>query len=125
MSRSQQALNVALKDSLFDPDRPDDKVVQVRRSESKSLYRVFLYLDGPDLPFVNRVTYRLHETFSPNTRTVARTPSNPRCKFDMWTWGVFTAVAVIEDQQNRTFRMSHYLEYAGQLSDKNLAYKTT
>jgi len=125
MSRSQQALNLVLKDSLFDPDRPDDKVVQVRRSESKPLYRVFLYLDGPDVPFVNRLTYKLHETFSPNTRTVARTPSNPRCKFDMWTWGVFTVVAVIEDKQGRTFTMSHYLEYTAQLSDKNLAYKTT
>ena len=121
----QRTLNIVVRDSLFDPDRPDDKVVQVRRSGGKSLYRVFLYLDGLDLPFVNRVTYKLHETFSPRERTVARSPSIPRCKIDIWTWGVFTVVAVIEDRQGRTFTMSHYLEYAAQLSEANLQYKTS
>src|SRR5262245_46424336 len=121
----QRALNIVVKDSLFDPDRPDDKFVQVRRSGGTSLYRVFLYLDGLDVPFVNRVTYKLHETFSPRERTVTRSPSTTRCKIDIWTWGVFTVVAVIEDKQGRTFTMSHYLEYAAQLSEANLQYKTS
>ena len=122
---AQRALNVAVKDSLFDPDRPNDKVVQVRKVDGTSLYRVFLYLDGLDLPFIKLVTFKLHETFSPNTRTVSRSPANQRCKIDIWTWGVFSVMAVIEDKQGRTFTKSHYLEYAAQLSDSNLEYKTT
>ena len=124
--RAERGLNVSVKDSLFDPDRPDERVVPLRRSTSgPALYRVFLYLDGPDLPFVNRVTYKLHETFSPNTRTVSRTPSNPRCKIDIWTWGVFTIVAVTEDKQGRAFTMSHPLEYASQISEAGVEFKTT
>ena len=122
----ERGLNVRVADSLFDPDRPINKIAQVRRSTGKRpLYRVFLYLDGPDLPFVSKVTYRLHETFVPNTRTVARTISNPRCKIDIWTWGVFDVHGLIEDKQGRTFTMSHYLEYAAHLREGDIEFKTT
>ena len=122
----KRGLNVVVRDSLFDPERGSERVVQFRRSSpDHTLYRVFLYLDGLDLPFVNLVTYQLHETFSPNTRTVARTPSNPRCKIDIWTWGAFTVRAVIEDKQGRTWTMTHQLEYVTQLSEANLQYKAS
>lgn len=38
---------------------------------------------------------------------------------------MFTGVAVIEDKQGRIFTTSHYLEYAAQLSEANLQYKTS
>jgi len=122
----RRGLNVTVRDSLFDPDRSGENVAQIRRStHGKSLYRVFLYLDGPDLPFVRRVTYRLHETFDPNTRTMDRTVSNPRCKLDIWTWGVFTVRAVVEDKQGRTFAMSHHLEYGSHLNEPDIEFKST
>lgn len=121
-----RGLNVRIVDSLFDPDRPSEKVAQVReRSSSRPLYRVFLYLDGPDLPFVRQVTYKLHETFSPDTRTVVRDISNPRCKFDIWTWGVFEVRAIVEDKQGRTFSKSRPMEYASQVSDPDVQFRST
>ncbi|MBM3819301.1 MAG: hypothetical protein FJW14_09850 [Acidimicrobiia bacterium] len=121
-----RGLNIRVVDSLFDPDRPSDKVAQVRqRTSSRPLYRVFLYLEGPDLPFVQQVTYKLHETFSPDSVTVVRDISNPRCKFEIWTWGVFEVRAVIEDRQGRTFSTSRYLEYASQVGDPEVHFKKT
>jgi len=122
----QRGLNIIVRDSLFDPDRPGEQVARVRRTEGKRpLYRVFIYLDGPDLPFVKKVTYALHQTFSPNTRTVSRSISNPRCKLEIWTWGVFAVRATVLDKQSRTFTMTHALEYASALKDSNIEFQTT
>jgi hypothetical protein len=122
----ERALNVAAKDSLFDPDRPGENIAYVRRSSgSRPLYRVFLYLDGLDLPFVKSATYRLHETFKPSTRTVTRSLSNPKCKLEIWTWGVFTVSVSLEDRQGRLSTLSHHLEYARHISDPNVEYRTT
>jgi len=57
--------------------------------------------------------------------TVVRDISNPRCKFEIWTWGVFEVRAVIEDRQGRTFSTSRYLEYASQVGDPEVHFKKT
>lgn len=124
--KQDRALNITIKDSLFDPDRRFERFVQVRRTgESRPLYRVYLYLEGTDLPFIQRVTYELHPTFSPRTLTVDRSLSNPFCKIDIWTWGIFTVHADLEDRQGRTSRISHHLEYASDLRESDLQYKTS
>lgn len=104
-------LNVEVKDSIFDPDSTD-RTALVRNSDSeKPLYRVFLYLDGPGLPYVNAATYVLHPTFKNPSRLVYRTPSNPRCKLELWTWGLFTVQVVISNSEGQMYTLSHDLQY--------------
>lgn len=116
-------LNVEVKDTVFDPDLPRSsrKKVQIRQEKGTRYYKVWLYLDGVDLPYVESVTYTLHETFRNPNRTVRRTPSNPNCQLVIWTWGVFVVKARILDKRDLTYELSHRLEYAQQLpSDEDL-----
>jgi transcription initiation factor IIF auxiliary subunit len=107
----REALTVDVKDSPFDPDL-SELVIRVRQTPSdQPLYQVFLYLDGPDLPFVRSVTYRLHPTFASPVRTVARTARNPRCKLAIWTWGLFEVTATIVDKEGQEYLRSHQLDY--------------
>jgi transcription initiation factor IIF auxiliary subunit len=102
---------LVVKDSLFDPDAAQP-IAQWRNPQSDSpYYRVFLYLDGTRLPYINAVTYVLHQSFDNPTRQVVRTPANPHCKLELWTWGVFQIQAVVTDQQGTMLTLSHDLQY--------------
>ena len=102
---------VEVRDSLRDPDFPDG-TPQWRNPESdKPLYRVFLYLEGPGLPYVTAVTYVLHHTFREPTRKILRTVSNPRCKLELWTWGLFRVQAIVSDQEGNMLTLTHDLQY--------------
>ena len=123
MASVKRTLSVIFKDSLFDPDS-SEKIAQYREQPSgQPLYRVFLYLDGPDLPFVESVTFRLHETFSPPTRRVTRSLTNPHCKIAIWTWGVFTAEAVVVGKTGGELELSHRLQYGNQISNPDIKFK--
>jgi hypothetical protein len=104
--------SVVVKDSIFDPDS-SDRTAQWRDPASDNpLYRVFLYLDGPGLPYINAVTYVLHPTFKDPTRQVLRTPANPHCKLELWTWGLFRVQAIVTDQQGNMLNLPpHDLQY--------------
>lgn len=108
-------LDIEVEDSIFDPDSDPglpDRTARWRNPESqKPLYRVFLYLDGRDLPYVSDVVYLLHPTFKDRTREVFRTPENPRCKLTLWTWGLFRVEVIVRDKQGNQFNFSHYLQY--------------
>ena len=103
---------VEVKDSIIDPDATDRTALWRNPSSDKPLYRVFLYLDGPGLPYVNAVTYVLHPSFKDPTRQVFRTPANPRCKLEMWTWGLFRVQAIVTDHQGNMVTLSHDLQYS-------------
>ncbi len=107
----QEQLAVDVKDSAFDPDATGHTILVRNKSADQPLYRVFLYLDGPDLPFVDSVQYELHPTFTNPTRTVSRTPANPRCKLEIWTWGLFQVTATIRDRKGRTHVRYRDLQY--------------
>ncbi len=117
-------LNVQVKDTVFDPDLPPSapKKVNVREQEGTTYYKVWIYLGGEDLPYVESVTYTLHETFRNPERTVRLTPSNPNCELVIWTWGVFTVKAKIFDKRGLTFEVSHYLTYDKELPPNDDAY---
>src|SRR5258706_6577112 len=106
-----QALQVEVKDSAYDPDATEQKILVRKGTDGRTLFRVFLFLAGPDLPFVESVTYILHPTFPDPSRTVPRTPSNPNCKLEIWTWGGFDVNAVIVDKSGFSFRLTHTLQY--------------
>ena len=116
MAAVKRTLSIEVRDSLFDPDCTDRVALFRRRPSGDTLYRVFIYLEGPDLPFVNEVTYRLHETFSPPTRAITRSVSNSRCKITIWTWGIFTVRATIGDKTEGQITITHDLTYGQQIS---------
>ncbi len=103
-----------LKDSLFDPDSPDQTPRWRNPRSDKPLYRVFLYLDGPGLPYVNAVTYVLHPTFKEPTRQVFRTYANPHCKLELWTWGLFRVQAIVTDRDGNMLTLTHNLQYSSE-----------
>jgi len=122
-------LKIQIKDSVFDPDIADrggkDQRVLIRRTNGRTLYRIFLYLDGPGLPFVDFVTYLLHPTFSPPQQSVSRTPRNPLCKLEIWTWGIFEVNARVLDKTGATYQLVHPLEYEREISRKGVAFSTS
>src|SRR6266852_4678341 len=113
--------SIEVKDSVLDPDSTE-RIAPVRNpKDQRPLYRVFLYLDGPGLPYVNAVTYILHPTFKEPTRQVIRAPANPRCKLEMWTWGLFRVQAVITDRQGGMVTLSHDLQYSKEFPEVKFA----
>ena len=74
----QQDINLRVFDTAVDPTA-EEKIVYYRPGADRPLYRVWIYVDGPDLPFVDSVTYRLHPTFKEPERTVPRT-TVPYCE---------------------------------------------
>jgi hypothetical protein len=119
----QRPLDLKVRDSLFEPGTSDRKVYLDNEKPDLVFYRVWLFLEGRDLPYVSRVTYHLHETFRDPVRVVPRTASNPNCALDIWTWGVFRVLALVEDKRGSTVELSHKLTYANQLKE-DLEYKT-
>jgi hypothetical protein len=115
----QNQLNVEVRESVFDPDLPEghpERKVQVRQSEdSRPFYKVWFYLHGKELPYVQRTTYRLHETFEDPVRVVERSPTNPNCKLVVWTWGLFDVVVAIEDKTGRIYETIHRMRYDEEL----------
>lgn len=120
-------LDIVVRDSVFDPNlSPSDPVrkVHVRKiSEDTYYYKVWLYLEGKDLPYIDNVTYVLDETFSDPNRNVSRTPANPNCQLVIWTWGLFTVNIMITDKKGNVYRMDHKLSYQKQLPSDSKEYK--
>ncbi len=113
---------IEVKDSVLDPDSTV-RIAQVRNpSGDKPLYRVFLYLDGLRLYKVKAVTYVLHSTFKEPTRQVYRTPDNPRCKLEVWTWGLFRVQAIISDVDGNMTTLSHDLQYNKEFSASDVKF---
>lgn len=112
--------DIALRDSVIDPQAPSDKVRY--KDRKRPLYRVYLYLDGPDLPYVRAATYELHETFKNRFLRVERTMSNPMCKASIWTWGIFTVKAIVETKTGDTITLEHRLTYGDELQNEKLNF---
>ena len=108
-----------VKDSVLDPDSSDRSIryQPLVQDDDRALYRVFVYLDGPALPFVESVTYTLHETFPDRTRTIRRTPANPSCKLEIRTWGTFEVIAEVLEKSGRSFRLTHPLTYDREIKE--------
>ncbi len=105
-------LQIEIRDSVFEPDSKNCKILKKSgNGTGRDLYRVFLYLDGLDLPLVRSVVYHLHSSFKQDTHRITRTPSNPNCKFIIWTWGTFVVRAEIEDLEGRTHKISRELSW--------------
>ena len=107
-------LNIQVKDTLFDPNVPSDieRKVHVRREENDTFYyKVWIYLEGNDLPYVDYVTFTLDTTFPDPVRVISRSPSNPNCQLVIWTWKIFTLKAVITDKRGYSYEVEQRLTY--------------
>lgn len=121
----EKQLNIEVKDSLFDPDLPKSlaSVVNVHSlrtgtatpAQGKKYYKVWLYLEGHDLPYLDRVTYTLHRSYTPPTLTLRRTPSNLRCKVAILASGVFKVKATLWDKRGFSRLVTHELSYTQEL----------
>ena len=119
----QKHLNIELKDTIFDPSRHGGQAnVYVRKKRGRNHYKVWIYLEGHDLPYVESVTYTLHQTFKNPVRRVPRSPANPNCTLEIWTWGVFLVKAMIMDKQGFSYRVSHQLTYDKQFPTEKDRY---
>ena len=76
---------------------------------------MWLYLRGCDLPYVRGVTYRLHPTFPQPERFVARTPANPNCSLELWTWGVFEVEAIVDTKDGEQLSLTRSMSYDREL----------
>lgn len=112
---------IVVHDSLIDPDTGDRTALWRNPNSDKPVYRIFLYLDGPGLPYVNAVTYVLHPTFKEPTRQVTRSPANPRCKLEVWTWGLFRVQAIVTDRQGDMITLAHDLQYSKEFQEVKFA----
>lgn len=126
MDLSASNLDVVVKDSVFDPlgSSPDtaEKIVRVRIKDNRTLYRVWMYLEGNDLPFVDNVTYTLHPSFAERVFRVPRSSTNPNCSLVIWTWGTFEVNVRIEDKKGRVYEVIHPLTYDEQLQRKDIKF---
>ena len=118
-------------DSLFNPYEEPVKgekrkayyrKIKNQKGQETVLYKVWLCVDGPDLPFVDSVTYHLHPTFPNPVKTVMCSPENPKAAIHIWTWGIFTVEVTIKDIRGRLMETSHYLTYDRALRDENIEW---
>jgi transcription initiation factor IIF auxiliary subunit len=116
-------LDIEVRDTVLDPNLPPSAVRKIhfrKEGEDTYYYKVWLYLAGRDLPYVESVTYTLDETFPNPNRTVRRTPSNPNCQLVIWTWGLFTVKATIVDKKGFSYEVMHELSYDKELTSDHL-----
>jgi hypothetical protein len=103
-------LELEVQDTPFDPSARE-RIVLTRAVDGQTLYRVFVYLTGRDLPFVKRATYSLHPSVSGTPQAVARTPANPDCRLILWLWGTFPLSVVVEDLKDGTHELQYKLQF--------------
>ena len=121
-------IDVQLKHSVFNPGLPPSdpsNKVQVRpETDDTYYYRVFLYVDGYELPYVESVTYTLDDSFPNPEQIVRRTPANPICQLVVWTWKeLFTVVATIVDKKGNSYRITHDVSYVSELPQAEDRYE--
>ena len=111
---AERAFDLQVRSSCFDPDSTQGRI-QVREQGDAPLYRVFLFLAGRDLPYVESVTYVLHPTFPNPRRTVRRTPTNPLCKLEAWAWGEFAMTSEIVLKTGDTVAVGHQFAFSDEV----------
>lgn len=116
-------LNLQVKDSLFDPNLPlSEAKVYVRKKDGKKYFKVWLYLEGGDLPYVENVTYALHRSIPNPVQRVDRTPANPNCALTFWTFGAFVVKATILDKKGFSYHVGNRLTYEKQFPTEKEKY---
>ena len=98
-------------DSAIHTEHGDKHVYTRTRRSGREHYKVDLYVDGFDLPYVESVTYQLHDTFPNPTRRMRRTSANPDCRLTIWTWGLFLVGVTVHLKSGERINLDHDLIY--------------
>lgn len=106
---------ITIVDTAIDPstasDRAGTREVRYQKAAGRDLYKVWIYLDGPDVPFVRAAIYELHPSFAQRVHTVSRTVANPSCALIIWTWGIFDVKATLRMKSGESVELTHKLSY--------------
>ena len=112
-----RAYDIGVKDSLVDPDGTmgDEPRIPFVKRGNQYAYTVYLYLTGAHRYMVEQVTYRLHESYSPNVYTVARTALNPTCKLKLTAYGAFRVQAEVRMSNGTVLAVHHSMGFTQQM----------
>jgi len=114
----KRSYNLFIQDSLFDPSDPKaalGKTATYKKypgPDSKVLYKVWVFLDGRDMPFVQSVQYHLHPSFRNTQYQIDKSHSNPNFALVIWTWGIFNVKAEVTLISGEILVLNHLLTYA-------------
>lgn len=114
---------LALANTPFDPLASERVINYWTTEDGKTYYKVWLSLEGSELPLVRRVTYLLHPTFTRREVVVERSFSNPQCSYVIWTWGTFRVRAVIERKDGRVRELVRELDYPQAFKMKDVRFE--
>ena len=114
--------DIKVCDTAFDP-RDNSKVIHYKKMDNRNLYKVWIYLDGKDLPYVEGVNYLLHSTFENPRQSISRTSSNPNCSLIIWTWGIFTVRVNVSLKNGERIELLHELTYNQMFDKKDIEFK--
>ena len=117
----QRNYDIEICDSVLEPESYS-KDILYKQSGNKKLYKVWLYLKGQDLPYVENVTYILHSSFHNPQKIVRRTPSNNNCSLVIWTWGLFIVKGTTLFKDGSKYEMSHSLTYSDSFNEKEVKF---
>jgi transcription initiation factor IIF auxiliary subunit len=121
-----QFSDFVIKDSLFDPSIENDNQVSFYQDQYKRIrYKVWLYIEGPRISYVDYVVYKLHSSFKESERKVERSIVNPNCKLAIWTWGIFNIKVNIFLKNGEVLEAEHYLTFNNQFKSSKLQFKNT
>ena len=106
-------LNIIIVDTPINPfDQNEQRnIVERRVRNGKTQFKIWLYLNGDDLPYVRRVKYVLHSSYKQPEFIISKLPSNPNCLFSFWAWGTFIVKAVVEDKSKKLYYFEHRLMF--------------
>ncbi len=121
----EKRLDLTIRDTVYEPGVAQQKILLDESLPDHPRYKVWVFLDGPDLPYVKGVTYHLHPTFPEPVRAVRRTASNPSCALPIWTWGLFQVAAEVEDKSGHRHTYRHHLRYNREIKAKNAQFERT
>lgn len=113
-------MDLTIRDSVLGPNEKGQSYFLREAPGRKNRYRVWLYLEGRDLPYVESVTFYLHPTFKNRKIKVIRSIDNPNCSLAIWTWGLFKVTAVVETKSGDSFKLAHDLRYDREIMEKRL-----
>lgn len=118
----KRTYNLYLQDSLFDPNDTksmERNVATYKKfpgKDSKILYKVWVYLNGRDMPFVQSVKYHLHPSFQVSQYQIDKSYSNPNFSLVLWTWGIFNIKAEVTLITGEVLVLNHMLTYANKFN---------
>ena len=126
MSSQSSRLDIQVRNSLTDPGVDNTAPIHYFKKGSTNFYKVWIFLEGRDLPYVDYVVYHLHESFNEPVRKIPRSASNPNCMLVTWTWGTFELVVEVVDKKGNSFTLNKDLDWdQGLTTDRKYVLEKT